>query len=50
MVSSYSEVRLEILFYEGSNRDNVIAKLSINASGSGGVVYSAYAVAGKSIG
>jgi len=50
MISSDSEVRLDVLFYEGSDRDKEIARISVVAAGSGGAIYSAYALAGKVVG
>lgn len=47
IASQSSEIRLEIIFYETQNRDKELAKMSVNAYGSGGAVYSAYATAGK---
>ena len=50
IVSSASEVSLVIMFYEGADREKEVAKMSIQAAGSGGAIYSAYAVAGKGLG
>ncbi len=50
IVSSASEVSLVVMFYEGADREKEVAKVSIQAAGSGGAIYSAYAGAGKGLG